>query len=112
MPRRLRCLGSNREEEAERFARSRGWTGLVGSCTNEPTKLLGTDGSLLGDQYIYQRGQIYTLSEVKADGTIVGNMTNPVPGIMVHSILRIPGQPGECVLSGKFPPDPNLLIYS
>jgi len=85
---------------------------LVGRCTNEPTKLLGTDGSPLGEQYIYQRGQIYTLSEVKADGTIVGNMTNPAPGIMVNSILRIPGQPGECVFSGKFPPDSNLLIYS
>jgi hypothetical protein len=85
---------------------------LVGRCTNEPTKLLGTDGSLLGDQYIYQRGQIYTLSEAKADRTIVGNMTNPAPGIMVHTILRIPGQAGECVLSGKFPPDSELLLYS
>ncbi len=85
---------------------------LVGRCTNQPTKLVGTDGSHLGAQYIYQRGQIYTLSETKADGTIVGNMTNPAPGIMLHTILRIPGQPGECILSGKFPPDANLLLYS
>ena len=85
---------------------------LVGGCTNQPTKLIGTDGSPLGDQYMYQRGQIYTLSEAKADGTIVGNMSNPAPGIMVHTTLRIPGQAGECVLSGKFPPNANLLLYS
>jgi hypothetical protein len=74
--------------------------------------LLGTDGSPLGERYIRQQGQIYALCEAKSDGTIVGNMSNPAPGIMIHSVVRIPGQQGELVLSGKFPPDGKLLLYS
>jgi hypothetical protein len=69
-------------------------------------------GPTLADQYIYQRGQIYTLLEAKADGTILANMANPAPGIMMHAILRIRRQPGECVRSSRFPPDRNLLLYS
>jgi hypothetical protein len=85
---------------------------LVGSCTNQPTKLFGTDGSALGEQYIYQRGQIYALSQTKPDGAIVGNTANPAPGIVIHSVMRFPGQPGEMVLTGKFPPDAKMLLYS
>lgn len=85
---------------------------FIGLCTNKPTKLFGPDGSTFDDQYVYQRGQIYTRAEAKADGSIVGTMSNPAPGILTHTVLRIPGQPGECIISGKFPPDSDLSLYS
>lgn len=85
---------------------------LVGRCISQPTKLLGTDGSAIGDRYIYQRGHIYTVGQANSDGAIVGNMANPAPGIMIHSVMRIPGQQREFVVRGTFSPDSKLLLYS
>ena len=84
---------------------------LVGIWSDQPTKLIGTDGSAFDDRYAYQRGQIYTLSQTK-DGTSAGTISTPVPGIVVNLVMRIPGQVGELVLKGNFSPDDQMLLYS
>ena len=85
---------------------------LVGLCTNQPTKLIGLNGAAMGERYVRQRGQIYSLGQNSANGDITGNVSILAPGIMVHSVMRIPGQQGEMVLSGKFPDDHKLALYS
>jgi hypothetical protein len=84
----------------------------VGVCTSKPTLLQLTNGVRMDGQYVFQSGQIYSRCQNAPDGSIVGQMSNPVPGIRVHSVMRIPGQSGNIVVEGKFPPDGNLLLYS
>lgn len=84
----------------------------VGGYTATPTVVQLSNGVRMDGRYTYQRGQIYTRSECAPDGSIVGQMSSPVPGIKVHSVVRIPGQPGNMVIQGKFPPDDGLLLYS
>jgi hypothetical protein len=87
---------------------------LVGSVSFSPAPLMITNGKKqipIDGQYIYQQGQHFVLSEVKGDGTIVGRVENIASGISVHCVMSIPGQAGELLLKGVFPPHRELLLW-
>jgi hypothetical protein len=62
------------------------------------------------DRYIYQHGEHFYKMQLQADGSYLGSITQQGSGIFVNSIIEFPGQPGHAAISGRFPPNDDLLI--
>jgi hypothetical protein len=75
----------------------------------QPSSLIITDGTTripLRGRYMYQRGNIYTLHELRVGEN--ASLRNLAPGIRLHAAFAINGR--EELLEGKFPPDDELIL--
>lgn len=86
---------------------------FAGICLSALTQKMVTDGTkyIPADQfYCYQNADIYTEGAKAPDGSITGTMSYLAPGVAIHSVVKINND--HMVVSGKFPPDEDILIFS
>jgi hypothetical protein len=62
------------------------------------------------DRYMYQRGNHYIQMQPDGKGGYTGNISQLVPGVFSHVVIEFPDQPNKAVITGKFPPNDELLI--
>jgi len=86
---------------------------LIGVCSGHPTRRqLSGNVELPGidTMYTYQRGEFFTVSVAKHDGTFHGRMDNISSGIVRHTVFRMPGGE-EMTVRGIFPPNESLTLF-
>jgi hypothetical protein len=61
-------------------------------------------------RYTFQRGNIYLMSKLEADGSMSSHIGRLASGVFTHSVFRaVPGEQAY-ILSGHFAPEDKLLI--
>lgn len=90
----------------------------IGTVSMEPASyslnFTHPDGKIevitVDDRYMYQRGNHYI--QMKPDGKdgFTANISQIAPGVFSNIVVEFPNQPGKAVITGKFPPNDELLI--
>lgn len=88
----------------------------VGKVSSSPSlgQMVFSNGSIIDidNRYIFQSGNHYLKSQLKENGSVVGDINKVASGIFTHCILKLPyWKEGEEVkISGRFAPSDELLI--